>query len=75
MHIQLFLFFFSLRKAKLDLQRTKPVSSSINKAKNLSHDAYPKSESLSSINRTDSGRPGTRINRGLNMVGIMSFHF
>ncbi|XP_018047883.1 PREDICTED: uncharacterized protein LOC108686889 isoform X4 [Atta colombica] len=58
---------FSLRKAKLDLQRTKPVSSSVNKAKNLSHDAHGKSESLSSINRTDSGRPNARINRGLNM--------
>ncbi|KAL0133746.1 hypothetical protein PUN28_001012 [Cardiocondyla obscurior] len=56
---------FSLRKAKLDLQRTKPVSSNVNKAKNLSHDAYSKSESLSNINRTDSGRPSTRANRGL----------
>ncbi|XP_077278516.1 uncharacterized protein LOC143906344 isoform X1 [Temnothorax americanus] len=52
---------FSLRKAKLDLQRTKPVSSNVNKA------AYSKSESLSSINRTDSGRPSTRVNRGLSM--------
>ncbi|XP_011868280.1 PREDICTED: uncharacterized protein LOC105562224 [Vollenhovia emeryi] len=56
---------FSLRKAKLDLQRTKPVSSNMSKAKNLSHDAHSKSESLSNINRTDSGRPSTRVNRGL----------
>ncbi|XP_071642584.1 uncharacterized protein [Temnothorax longispinosus] len=52
---------FSLRKAKLDLQRTKPVSSNVNKA------AYSKSESLSSINRTDTGRPSARVNRGLSM--------
>lgn len=58
---------FSLRKAKLDLQRTKPVSSSASKAKNLSHDAHSKSESLSSINRTDSGRPSMRANRGLSL--------
>lgn len=59
---------FNFRKAKLDLQRTKPMSSNVNKAKNLSHDAHSKSESLSSINRTDSGRPSTRVNRGLSMV-------
>ncbi|XP_011646422.1 uncharacterized protein LOC105433042 [Pogonomyrmex barbatus] len=58
---------FSLRKAKLDLQRTKPVSSNVNKAKTLSHDAHSKSESLSNVNRTDSGRSSARINRGLSM--------
>lgn len=69
MYVQLFLL-SSLRKAKLDLQRTKPVSSTVNKAKNLLHDAHGKSESLSSINRTDSGRFSTRVNRGLSMVGV-----
>ncbi|XP_036148493.1 uncharacterized protein LOC105832150 isoform X2 [Monomorium pharaonis] len=58
---------FNLPKAKLDLQRTKPMSSNMNKAKNILHDAHNKSESLSNINRTDSGRPNTRVNRGLSM--------
>ncbi|EZA50365.1 hypothetical protein X777_11176 [Ooceraea biroi] len=57
---------FSLRRAKLDSQRMKPVSSSVNKAKNLSHDVR-KSESVSSISRPDSGRSSTRVNRASSM--------
>ncbi|XP_012215216.1 uro-adherence factor A [Linepithema humile] len=58
---------FSMRRAKLDLQRTKPVSSNINKAKNLSHDVRNKSESVSSTNRIDSGRSSARVNRASSM--------
>jgi len=56
---------FSLRRAKLDSQRTKPMSSNVNKVKNLSHDIH-KPESVS--NRPDSGRSGARVNRTSSMV-------
>jgi hypothetical protein len=56
---------FSLRRAKLDSQRIKPMSSNVNKVKNLSHDIH-KPESVS--NRPDSGRSGVRVNRTSSMV-------
>lgn len=59
---------FSLRnRIKLDLQRTKPASSNVNRAKNLSHDTS-KSESFSNVTRMESGRSGARISRALSMV-------
>jgi len=64
---------FSMRRAKLDPQRTKPVSSNINKAKNLSHDVRNKSESVSSANRIDSGRSSARVNRASSMVDLYLF--
>jgi len=59
------IIFFSLRRAKLDSQRTKPMSSNMNKIKNLSHDTQ-KPESVS--NRPNSGRSGARVNRTSSMV-------
>ncbi|XP_011139392.1 uncharacterized protein LOC105183160 isoform X2 [Harpegnathos saltator] len=50
-------------KVKLDPQRTKPVSSTANKAKNFSHDTRGKPESIPSISRADSGRPSARVSR------------
>ncbi|XP_014474645.1 PREDICTED: uncharacterized protein LOC106744405 [Dinoponera quadriceps] len=57
----------SLRRVKLDPQRTKPVSSTANKAKNFLHDARGKPESISGIGRTDSGRPSARVSRTSSM--------
>ncbi|XP_032673562.1 uncharacterized protein LOC116845231 [Odontomachus brunneus] len=57
----------SLRRVKLDPQRTKPVSSTANKAKHFLHDARGKPESICNISRTDSGRPSTRVSRTLGM--------
>jgi len=63
---------FSLRnRIKLDLQRTKPVSSNVNRAKNLSHDTRSKSEFFSNVTRMESGRPGARISRALSMVSLI----
>lgn len=62
----------SMRRAKIDPQRTKPVSSNINKATNLSHDIRNKPESISS-SRIDSGRSNARVNRASSMVGLYFF--
>lgn len=63
---------FSLRnRIKLDLQRTKPVSSNVNRAKNLSHDTRSKSESFSNVTRMETGRPGARISRALIIVSLI----
>lgn len=64
---------FSMRRTKLDTQRTKPVSSNMNKAKNLSHDVRNKSEAVSSTTRIDSGRSSARVNRASSMVGSYLF--
>ncbi|XP_076675555.1 uncharacterized protein LOC143372844 isoform X3 [Andrena cerasifolii] len=56
---------FSLRRARLDLQPTK-LSTNVNKSKSVTHDTRGKSESVTSISRTDSGRFSMRSNRTSN---------
>ncbi|XP_076237040.1 uncharacterized protein LOC143180891 isoform X4 [Calliopsis andreniformis] len=56
---------FSLRRARLDLQPTKlPIN--VNKNKSTTHDNRGRSESVTSISRTDSGRFSMRSNRTSN---------
>ncbi|XP_029031860.2 uncharacterized protein LOC114870860 isoform X1 [Osmia bicornis bicornis] len=53
---------FSLRRARLDLQPTK-LPTNVNKNKSVTHDTREKSESVTTISRTDSGRFSMRSSR------------
>ncbi|XP_076176365.1 uncharacterized protein LOC143151274 isoform X1 [Ptiloglossa arizonensis] len=56
---------FSLRRARLNSQPTK-LPTNINKNKSVTHDSRGKSESITSISRTDSGRFSMRLNKTSN---------
>nr|XP_033341932.1 uncharacterized protein LOC117229513 isoform X1 [Megalopta genalis] len=56
---------FSLRKARLETQPTK-LPTNVNNKKSVTHESRAKSETITSISRTDSGRFSMRSNRTSN---------
>lgn len=58
---------YSLRRARLESQPTKLPTNTNNK-KSVTHDTRGKSETITSISRTDSGRFSMRSNRTSNTV-------